>query len=1099
MTTTENRQSSDITSVHVPDTDDPAITVEPYSETRISLVLYGGVSLAVYMTGACQELLAAVRATSGRIPDDQLTPTERVYRELAADAGPNGTPRRVVVDVMAGSSAGGLNAIFLAKTLAHGGDISGLRDVWHQEADLLRLLNSDEPLPDPIRPNAMLAPKSLLDGSKFHQLLLQELQRISDAEDAVGLVDQIECFVTATDLRGVAERVQLGGNGSNGPGMAVEELKRKAVFHFRHESLEQHDFHADNDRVLAFAGRATAAHPAAFHPAQWNEVEAHLGVEDNIDPALERFLAPNQDPDGRQLRLNERWYSDGGAMDNKPFKYALEPLERRRSQVPVDRKLLYIEPDPVTTHQDWHNTSEPSLWDYTAGTYSLARTENIRDDIESLARRNDAVARMSVAIDVLFERPLLQVEDEVAETGSVTPAYAHRAIGDGAAAKQVVGDVLEENYRRFSGDSNENLSGVVGSWISQRPDSVAETRGWGFISQEEYRWRSMVSDLVATVLATEHTEPDMSVVRSLSPVVESRIAEWLEAEYSKQIDAECKKGDELHRRQMVRRLGLVLLDVGFRLRRFTLIEHLLSHYQRSLLGPDQSQEDAEAFNECRRIRRDINYLYDELYRVVDERRRDQLPPDFHGSPVPLLKEFIATPAFDEVIERAITRLAGPLKLASDSGRDIIVGCQLDTEMKMRLTDAWINYGDYDQLIQPLQESAGTNMETIEAFRVSPTDATVLVDENRSEGRRRKLGGNALAHFGGFIDANWRLNDITWGRFDAAEVLVRRILAGSDSDDKAIRERVRKLHRAQFEELLQEEARVRQTVADSNGEHRDGHGPLGALLACNSNSESVLHLTAEDSLTRACAPDASTDDRDTAIDALFALLDQPDIDLTREHSADSDASTNGSMKASAGSPGITATTAGPVAADTSPWSVDLSATEGRTRTKSQVFNQGSGVMGKALALSGTKVKPYRVALGRMMKSSLTLTFPESPRQWLARVALPITWSAMVVTLAYWVLRFDRWGALALTIGALTAIALAAYCWGRAFGTLKRARPWKILSVITGLGGVALLAAGFALSPGGASATLLASSIFLVGSSAEFGLRSLKRILKAFGHP
>ena len=34
--------------------------------------------------------------------------------------------------------------------------------------------------------------------------------------------------------------------------------------------------------------------------------------------------------------------------------------------------------------------------------------------------------------------------------------------------------------------------------------------------------------------------------------------------------------------------------------------------------------------------------------------------------------------------------------------------------------------------------------------------------------QRKLGGNALAHFGGFLDENWRLNDILWGRLDTAE-------------------------------------------------------------------------------------------------------------------------------------------------------------------------------------------------------------------------------------------------------------------------------------------------------------------------------------------
>lgn len=135
----------------------------------------------------------------------------------------------------------------------------------------------------------------------------------------------------------------------------------------------------------------------------------------------------------------------------------------------------------------------------------------------------------------------------------------------------------------------------------------------------------------------------------------------------------------------------------------------------------------------------------------------------------------------------------------------------------------------------------------------------------------------------------------------------------------------------------------------------------------------------------------------------------------------------------------------------------------------------------------------------MKSSLTLTFPENPRQWLARVALPLGWCAAVVALAVWVWWFDQPEALVLTLGALATTAVAGYCWGRAFGTLTRALPWKVLSMVAGLTGLAMLVAGFAVSIGGTSATLLAAFIFLVGSSAEFGLRSLKRVLKAFGHP
>jgi hypothetical protein len=64
-------------------------------EVRFAVVMYGGVSLAIYINGIAQELLRIVRSTSASRPDAQgnpnrtpvpaaeLTGTERVYRRLS--------------------------------------------------------------------------------------------------------------------------------------------------------------------------------------------------------------------------------------------------------------------------------------------------------------------------------------------------------------------------------------------------------------------------------------------------------------------------------------------------------------------------------------------------------------------------------------------------------------------------------------------------------------------------------------------------------------------------------------------------------------------------------------------------------------------------------------------------------------------------------------------------------------------------------------------------------------------------------------------------------------------------------------------------------
>src|SRR5262245_629696 len=126
---------------------------KPTQEVRFAIVMYGGVSLAIYMNGVAQELLHLVRATAPERPvhtmkdalakedsderrlevrallcDDERSPqgvrsSEKVYRKLGkllslagVDERAGGGPAirtRFVVDVISGTSAGGINGIFL--------------------------------------------------------------------------------------------------------------------------------------------------------------------------------------------------------------------------------------------------------------------------------------------------------------------------------------------------------------------------------------------------------------------------------------------------------------------------------------------------------------------------------------------------------------------------------------------------------------------------------------------------------------------------------------------------------------------------------------------------------------------------------------------------------------------------------------------------------------------------------------------------------------------------------------------------------------------------------------------------------------------------
>ena len=135
----------------------PQSSAEPEREVRFAVVIYGGVSLAIYINGIAQELLRMVRSTA--LPWDRLTAVEKVYRRLAHAVGlgetddpdekdriihvyedpgesndPGWPPRtRFVVDIFSGTSAGGINAIFLAKALARGETLDELARLWVAE------------------------------------------------------------------------------------------------------------------------------------------------------------------------------------------------------------------------------------------------------------------------------------------------------------------------------------------------------------------------------------------------------------------------------------------------------------------------------------------------------------------------------------------------------------------------------------------------------------------------------------------------------------------------------------------------------------------------------------------------------------------------------------------------------------------------------------------------------------------------------------------------------------------------------------------------------------------------------------------------------
>ena len=282
----------------------------------------GGVSLAVWMGGVACEIDNVRRASNGIPPRDGATDEEKAVHDLWARA-VRRIGARVTVDVIAGTSAGGLNGVLLATAIARGASLADLKQLWLKSGQM-----SAEALFRP-QPQGVL---SLMNGDFFHDQITGALQKM--APTAHGR--DISLIVTSTALGPSSRPVR------DSDGEYFSEADHRRRFHFsRHGSRPRYvqtgngyelqdcppvDDLAD-DEPLATAGRASASFPVAFAPVR----ETSLLRERRVWPDW----ATGDTPD---------WLADGGILDNSPFDPVLESIQRKSVSGQWQRTLCFVVP-----------------------------------------------------------------------------------------------------------------------------------------------------------------------------------------------------------------------------------------------------------------------------------------------------------------------------------------------------------------------------------------------------------------------------------------------------------------------------------------------------------------------------------------------------------------------------------------------------------------------------------------------------------------------------------------------------------------------------------------------------------------------------------
>ncbi len=721
-------------------------------ELRLALVCYGGISLAVYMHGVTREIWKLLRASKHyhdeRVSGPAEGDTEPYYHALLEEIGKH-IKLRVLVDIIAGASAGGINGIFLGHAISTGADLSALGDLWLDKADADELLDPKavpksrftkfyaipllwfarlgkrDPLEEIVEATARKELRGKISrfirsrwfeppfsGPHFTELLLNAFDTMTKAPTGASLLppgQPLDLFVTVTDYHGYPQPLRL-----NSPAEIIENEHRK-VLSFR-DAGERGTVRTLGDVPgLVFAARATASFPGAFPPFQPSELDHVLSKRGQNWPGRKAFMhttfprriAVGIDPSNAAL-------IDGSILNNAPFAPAIRALRQRPAHREIDRRFVYIDPKPgirsigtrkidLTKPPGFFATIIRSLSD-------IPREQPIRDDLEHLQGLSSRVRRLGHVVDGVRIAVDEAIEDSMGWQQMRLKATPERLRTWRAKANA---DAVGRAGFTYPAYAHLKLSQIVESMASLFAEigGHTETGRSDRVRKEVWRYvRHRGFDHVTRTTAPKQANQDDFV-------------------------------------RFIKRF-----DLGFRIRRLRYLVRRVTEWGDSA--------DTSDFQHVERLKAE---LYELLAPYVDRRT-----PSYYG---PWVRE--PAKAANKDPEDVINAYGDALDLtAFDERADIrisdLIESGLPTELRRVLLKAYLGFPFFDMATFPMLQGEGLDeFDEIKVDRISPDDATAI----RSGGTHATLKGIKFNSFGAFFSRAYRENDYLWGRLHGIDRLV----------------------------------------------------------------------------------------------------------------------------------------------------------------------------------------------------------------------------------------------------------------------------------------------------------------------------------------
>ncbi len=728
-------------------------------ELRLALVCYGGISLAVYMHGITKEIWHLARASHAyHAGDDPAGGTATVYRALLAEIEERGDLRlRVLADIVAGASAGGINGVFLAQAIATGQSLDPLTDLWLTSADVEALIDpaaaptsrfakvwalpiawmaagrsaeavdhlDEAATRDEVRAKLSHFVRSRwfeppFGGATFTGLLLDALTAMAASERGPRLLpagQPLDLFVTVTDFAGHPERLAL-----NSPSEVVE-TEHRIVIGFSDGGAAADTLAAMPD--LAFAARATSSFPGAFPPFSIGELDRVLADRAIDWPGRQAFLAHALPRHAAAGQAERAILIDGSVLANAPFRPAIDALRERPARRQIDRRFVYIDPSPGMKFRLSAQQGTPGFFQTILGALSeLPRQQPIRDNLDTLADRSRRVERLAAIVEAI--RPAVETQVDMLFGRTL---FLHRP-----------------TQKRLA------------TWRRRAQAAAAAQAGYGFVAYGHLKLAGVVDLLgrIANGIAGERLDPGQRRAEAIRAVTPG--------------DAGGDAAIAFLRR----------FDTGYRIRRLRLLARRLGELEESRdPGSLGSMRDA---------------IYDSLAAYLDAQRSEP-----HAQLTAAAKAM--RPDATNFLEGLAASLDLPRLDVEADARLATALAGLDRDARRPLILAYLGFPFFDAATLPLLQGEGLDeFDAIRVDRIAPDDAVAI----RPGGAEATLKGIQFSNFGAFFSRAYRENDYLWGRLHGAERLIDIVVSTMPSPARLGPGRVSAIKRRAFLAILEEE-------------------------------------------------------------------------------------------------------------------------------------------------------------------------------------------------------------------------------------------------------------------------------------------------------